>query len=144
MRLAPLHSCGRFQREAGTAKGTEGASRGAEAEPRQSSRRIANSRWSCHLPSMQQIVAGVALLLKAGAQQQRAARHVGRQAGGLDPVQAQPVEGEIEDQRQRRGHIALAGERLADPVAEARRLGDAAPHIGQADAADQRLVVGGR
>jgi hypothetical protein len=46
------------------------------------------------------ILAGVALLLEAGAQQQGPARHVGRQAGRLDLVQAQPVEREIEDERQ--------------------------------------------
>ena len=59
-------------------------------------------------------------------------------------MQPQPVEGEVEHQRQRRGHISLPREGLADPVAEARGLGDAAPQVGQADAADQRLVVGGR
>src|SRR5260370_41360826 len=49
----------------------------------------------------QQIIARIAFLLEAGAQQQRAARHVARQAGGLDPVQTQPLESEIEGQRQR-------------------------------------------
>jgi integrase len=80
----------------------------------------------------QEIVAGIALLVEAGAQQDGAARRVGRQAGGLDPVQAQPVEGEIEDERQRRRHQPLAREGLADPVAEARRFGDAAAHVRKA------------
>src|SRR5437762_388021 len=79
----------------------------------------------------QQVVAGVALLLKASAHQERAARHVARQAGGLDPVQPQLLESEIEHQRQRGGHDALARKGLAGPVAKARRLRDAAAQVRQ-------------
>lgn len=43
----------------------------------------------------QEVAAGVALLLEAGALERGAARDVGRQARRFDAVQAQPVEGEI-------------------------------------------------
>src|SRR5437764_13899927 len=89
----------------------------------------------------QQVIAGVALLLKAGAHQQRTARHIGRQAGGLDPVQPQLLESEIEHQRQCRSHKALARIWFAGPVAEAPRLRDAAADVGETETADERLVV---
>ena len=41
----------------------------------------------------------------------------------------------------RTGHVALAGELGADPVAQGAALGDAAPHIGQGAAAQQRIVA---
>src|SRR5205085_6736008 len=77
----------------------------------------------------QQIVAGIALLLKTGVQQQRAARHIGRQTGRFDAVQAQPFEGEIENQRQGRAHVALARIGLAGPITEARGFRDPAPDV---------------
>jgi hypothetical protein len=54
-----------------------------------------------------QILPGVALLPKTASDQQRTARSVVRQAGGLDPVKAKAIEGEGEDERKRRGHVAL-------------------------------------
>src|SRR5215831_21394167 len=88
-----------------------------------------------------EVLSGVALLPKSGSCQQRLAGNVGRQTCGLYPMQAQPVKGEVEYERQRRGHVALPRKGLADPITEARGLGDAAPQIGQADAADQGLVM---
>src|SRR5882672_5910561 len=89
-----------------------------------------------------QILPGIALLLKAGSDQQRSARNIARQARGLDAMEAEAIERKIEDERQCDGHVALPCEWLADPVAEACGVGDATPQIGKADSADQRLVVG--
>src|SRR5712671_2879275 len=89
-----------------------------------------------------EVFAGVSLLLETASCQQRSARDVRWQAGGLDPVQAQPVESELEDQRQRGRHVTLPRKVLAAPITEAGRFGDPAPEIGQADPADERIVVG--
>src|SRR5882724_11427389 len=88
-----------------------------------------------------EILPGVAFLLKAGSDQQRTAGNIARQAGGLDAMEAQAIEREIEDERQCDGHVAPPSEGFADPIAQARGLGDATPQIGQADPADQRLLV---
>ena len=79
-----------------------------------------------------EIFAGVAFLLETGSGEQRPAGDVARQTRRLDPMQAEPLESEIEDERQRRRHIALPRKGFADPIAEARRLRDAAADIGQA------------
>src|SRR5262245_11576866 len=54
-------------------------------------------------------------------------------------MQAQALEAERDERLDRRAHQALAGERLTDPIAEAARLGDAAAHIGDGEAAPQRM-----
>src|SRR6516164_11645659 len=57
-------------------------------------------------------------------------------------MEAKPLEGEGEDERKCRSHIALLCKGLADPVAEVGSLGHAAAQIGEADSADQDFVVG--
>src|SRR5277367_307045 len=88
-----------------------------------------------------EIFAGIALLLEPGPGEKRAAWDVARQAGSLEPMQPEAFEGKIDDERQRRCHVALPCKGLANPVAQARRLRNAAPNIRQAYAADQRLVM---
>src|SRR5260370_802438 len=56
-------------------------------------------------------------------------------------MQPEALESKVDDERQRRCHVALPGKRLADPVAQARRLRNAAPNVRQAYAADQGLVM---
>src|SRR6516225_9923613 len=87
-----------------------------------------------------EVLASVTFLLETSSGQQRATGDVGWQTGGFDPMQAEPVEGKVEDERKCCRHIPLPSEGLADPITEARRLGNAAPQIGQADPADQRFV----
>src|ERR1700674_4723945 len=89
-----------------------------------------------------EVFAGIPLLLETSSCQQRSAGNVGRQAGGLDPMQAQPVEREPEDQRQRGRHITLPCKGLADPITKAGRFGDPASEIGETDPADERIVMG--
>src|SRR4051812_23546831 len=87
------------------------------------------------------IFAGVAFLLEPGPGEQPAAGKVARQTGSLEPVQPEALEGKVDDERQRGCHIALPRKGLAHPVAQARRLRNAAPDIRQAYAADQGLVM---
>src|SRR3546814_12651381 len=47
---------------------------------------------------------------------------------------------ELDDRRDGLAHEALAGVALADPVADAGGLGDAAAHVGDRHAATQRVV----
>src|SRR3546814_11291492 len=47
---------------------------------------------------------------------------------------------ELDDRRDGLAHEALAGVALADPVADAGGLGDAAAHVGDRHAAHQRVV----
>src|SRR5215467_9773177 len=51
-----------------------------------------------------QILAGIALFAEAELLQQAAAGRIVRQAGGLDAVQAEPVEHEQHERAQRLGH----------------------------------------
>jgi len=46
-----------------------------------------------------QILPSIALLLKAGSDQQRSAGNIARQAGGLDAMEAETIERKIEDER---------------------------------------------
>src|ERR1041385_3138959 len=73
-----------------------------------------------------EIFAGVALLAEADLEEEALARDVGRQARGFDAVEAEAMEGEVEGGGERVGHIAAPRMALADPVAEAAGLGDAA------------------
>src|SRR6185437_11609757 len=88
-----------------------------------------------------EILAGVAFLAEAGLEQQPAARPVMRQAGRLDAVQLQALEGKAQHQAEAGGHVSPPGIALADPISEARGLGDAAADVAQAEPADQRAVV---
>src|SRR5271156_4997239 len=56
-------------------------------------------------------------------------------------MEAKPLEGEGQDERKCRRHVAPLREGLTDPIAEAGSLGHAAPQIGEADSADQCFVV---
>src|SRR3546814_18034316 len=80
------------------------------------------SDWSSDVCSsdLAQVLAGVALLAEADLQQQAAAGVVARQAGGLDPMQGQLLEGELDHRRGGLAHEALARVAPADPVADAR------------------------
>src|SRR5215472_4385610 len=84
-----------------------------------------------------QILPGVALLPETGPDQQRSAGGVVRQASGLDPMKAKPLEGEGEDERECCGHVAPLRKGLADPIAETGSLRHAASQIGETDSADQ-------
>jgi len=51
------------------------------------------------------------------------------------------VEGEFERRLEGLGHVALARMVGADPIADAGRLGDAAAHVVEPDAAEQTIVA---
>src|SRR5215469_16103286 len=89
-----------------------------------------------------EILARVAFLPETGSGKNRPAGNVARQAGGFESMQPEALEGKINDERQSRCHVALPRIRLADPIAKARRLGNAATDIRQADAANQGFVKG--
>src|SRR5256885_733614 len=65
---------------------------------------------------------------------------IGGNASRFQPVKTQRSEGERHQSREGAGHQAAAREGLADPVAEAAGLRDAAPDVGQRQAADQCVV----
>src|SRR5215469_5162424 len=87
-----------------------------------------------------EIFARVAFLLEAGSRQNRSAGDVARQTGSFEPVQTEPLERKIDNERQSRRHIALPRMGLTDPITETRSFGNAAADIRQPDAADQGLV----
>ena len=93
VRLAPLHTCGRFRREAGSRKGRSGPSR----ERSSAAPILAQDReQEVVLPFAvdQQIAAGVAFLLEAGAHSRaRLGTLVGRQAASTRCSRSR-VEGE--------------------------------------------------
>src|ERR1051326_3378742 len=88
-----------------------------------------------------EVFARVAFLAEAAAREEVAARGVVGEASGLDAVQVQAVEGEAQHEAERLLHVAAAGVALAHPVAEAPGLGDAAAHVGEADAAHELAVL---
>ena len=63
-----------------------------------------------------------------------------RQACRLQPMQAERDEGEGQHGLDGVGHVAATDVGRADPVADRGRLGDAAPHVADAEAADQRRI----
>ena len=89
-----------------------------------------------------QVFPRVALFVEAGFEQQPPTRLVTGQAGGLDPVQAEALEGILEHRPERFGRVTMAGVDGADPVAERRGLGYAAAQIGKRHAAEQDVVRG--
>ncbi len=60
-----------------------------------------------------------------------------QQAGRLDAVQVQGLEGKMQDEGDRLRHVALSGIRLSHPVPDAPALRHAAPDVGERDAAEQ-------
>src|SRR4051812_20308145 len=89
----------------------------------------------------QQVTARQSFLAKAGAGQKVLGSRVIDQARRLDAVQAQGLEDERDQGLNSVGHIALAREFGADPVAQGAALGDAAPDIGERAAAQQGVVA---
>src|SRR5262245_66194663 len=61
-------------------------------------------------------------------------------AGGLDAMQIELSEQCRQQHAQRRGHVAAMRKRLTNPIADGAGLYDAAPHIGERDAADHGAV----
>src|ERR1700731_875498 len=57
-------------------------------------------------------------------------------------MQPEALESKVDDERQRRCHVALPCKGLAHPITQARRFRNAAPNIPQPYAADQGLVMG--
>src|SRR5688500_3375466 len=88
-----------------------------------------------------EVTPGSSLLAEADLQEERAGRLVFRNAGRFQPVQAQYLKDERQDRGQRGMHMPAARIALADPVADRRRLRDAAPNVGQRASADQQIVV---
>ncbi len=79
--------------------------------------------------------------MEADPGQHRLGRLVVRQAGGLEPVQAQIVEDEGQHGAQRLRHQTLAGMGLPHPVTDRRGLGDTAAHVAEIDAAHQLAAL---
>src|SRR5690348_16314209 len=88
-----------------------------------------------------EIFAGEALFAEADLEQKAAARRVVRQRRRFDAVELQALKGEAQDELKARRHVAPARITLADPIAEAAGLGDAAAHVAETDAAHQRIVL---
>src|SRR6185437_2566935 len=88
-----------------------------------------------------QIAARIALALEARFFKQTDRSGIGRYAGRLQPMQPQRAEAERNQGAHRRRHVAFAGKRRADPIADAAGLGDAAADIGERQPADQRIVI---
>src|SRR5215467_6793859 len=88
-----------------------------------------------------EVLARITLARKAAALEQANGRCIGRDAGGLDPVQPQRPERERQHGLDGRGHVATAHEERAHPVAEAPGLRDAAPDAREREAADQDIIL---
>src|ERR1700722_8509361 len=88
-----------------------------------------------------QIFAGLSFFAEAAAFEQSPARLIMRQAGGFEAMEPCALEREGKHELQPFGHVAVARMALADPIAEAAGLRDAAPHIADADSAEQRVVA---
>src|ERR1041384_4496542 len=82
-----------------------------------------------------QIFARVALANEAGVFEETDRTGIAGNAGRLEPVQPQRVEGKWNDGAHCRGHVAVAEERQAHPVAEAARLRDPTPDVGERQSA---------
>ena len=63
------------------------------------------------------------------------------QASGFHPLQPEVPEGKGERQAHRGPHVPLLGVRGADPIAERRRLGDAAAQEAEGEPADEPFVA---
>src|SRR5215469_2057852 len=81
-----------------------------------------------------EIFAGKAFAAEPGLLEQPDRGRVGRDAGGLDAMQAQRLEGERDEAADRRRHVALPPMDRADPIAEIAGLRAAAPDIGEREA----------
>src|SRR5262249_14788404 len=69
------------------------------------------------------------------------ARRVAGDDRGLEPVQLQRLEGVLRDQHDALWHVAVAGERLVDPVADIAHLERAPLHAAEADLARETAAV---
>src|ERR1700719_4492029 len=63
-----------------------------------------------------EVLPRIAFALEAGFLQETDGRHVGRDAGGFEPVQAQRHEAERQEAAQGRRHQAVARKGLAHPI----------------------------
>src|SRR3546814_9763867 len=97
------------------------------------------SDWSSDVCSsyLLEVLTQGAFRPEPGPPQQPLARRILVEAGGLQPVQPHRTEAMRHHQRQRLGHISLAGMRRAGPVTKLTALRGAAPDIRQRDAAEQ-------
>ena len=75
--------------------------------------------------------------MEAVALQQRDRRRVVGNAGRFDAMQAQRREAESDDRGDRARHVSLSGVRRAHPIAERRRLRDAAADAAEREPAEQ-------
>ena len=88
-----------------------------------------------------EVFARIALAHEPGVFQQPDRGGIRRNAGRFETMQAQRIERERHQRAHCAGHQAAARKRLADPVADAARLRDAATDIGKRQAADERMIV---
>src|SRR6516162_5101517 len=88
-----------------------------------------------------QVFARKAFSPKSGLLQEADRGDIGRDTGGLDAMQPQRLECERNEAADRRRHVSAARVARADPIAEIAGLGATAPHIGERQAAHQRVVV---
>src|SRR6266566_2521014 len=88
-----------------------------------------------------QIFARIALAGESTVLEQADRGGVAGNARRLHAMQPQRAEREGQECAHGRGHVAAASIGPADPISEAPRLGDAAAHIGQRQAAQQHLVA---
>src|SRR6266545_2215588 len=101
----------------------------------------ASSAAAPHAPTHRSTEYTGPLAPEAGLLQEPDRGGIGGDAGGLDPVQPQGPERKRNQGGHRRGHVAMAGESRAHPVAKAAGLGAAAPDIGERQTPDQDLIA---
>ncbi len=83
------------------------------------------------------VLSGNAFTREAAFFQNTGRRFVVEQASSFNPVETKLVKAKITHGADCFSHITLIGKRLANPVAQLRRLGDATPDIGNCQAANQ-------
>ena len=91
-----------------------------------------------------EIAARQSFPFEAAAGEQRDRRRVVGQAGRLDPMQLQMLEGKAHGEADGRCHQAAPRIGGADPVAQRCRLGDAAAHIREGEGAQQLPLARGK
>src|ERR1700688_1043558 len=91
-------------------------------------------------PGDAQVFAGESFASKPGFLQKADRRGIGGNAGSLDAMQPQRLEGERQGAGDRRRHVSCARMGRAGPIAEIAGLGTSAPDIGERQTADQNAV----
>src|SRR3974377_672065 len=87
------------------------------------------------------VAARIALALKSTILQEADRGRIAGNAGCLKAMQPQRTEGERDQDTHRRGHVALACEWRADPLADGACLCDAAANVGKRKPTDHRIVI---